>query len=245
MKLRVGRPRIENIDNYYLLPNRRELVARRSQRLKSSREKIKKLAGIKNIFNSDKSILMVGITGSLAMLSASEKSDIDLMLITKKGMLWSSRLKNLLMFKKKGIPLRRANDKLEKDKLCLNIWMDEANLKLEQTRRNPYTAHEIAQIIPLVNKQNTFERLIYENAWVREYWPNAVVSSKQQVQSKANKKFEPLGASIEGLARGVQYLYMKPKHSIETIEKGRAFFHPRDFSKIIKSELANRGVVYD
>ena len=245
MKLRVGRPRVDLVDNYYCLLNKHELVTLRNEKQKSSRDKIKTLSKVKEIFESDKSVLMVGITGSLAMLSASEKSDIDLMLVTKQGKLWSSRLKTLLNFKRQGIPIRRAKEKYEKDKLCLNIWMDESNLKLEKKRQDPYTAHEIAQIIPLVNKQNTFERLLYENSWTRDYWPNAVVSSKQQVQSNANKKLDPLSASIEGLARGVQYLYMKPKHSIETIEKGRAFFHPRDFSKIIKSELANRGVVYD
>src|SRR3989344_7124283 len=107
MKLRVGRPRVDLVDNYYCLLNKHELVTLRNEKQKSSRDKIKTLSKVKEIFESDKSVLMVGITGSLAMLSASEKSDIDLMLVTKQGKLWSSRLKTLLNFKRQGIPIRR------------------------------------------------------------------------------------------------------------------------------------------
>ncbi|HKC04455.1 MAG TPA: nucleotidyltransferase domain-containing protein [Patescibacteria group bacterium] len=179
-------------------------------------------------------VKMVAVTGSLAMKNASDESDIDLMIITKKGTLWTTRMVVYFLLSLFGIKRRSPNDKDEKDKLCINMWLDESNLTWHD--RNIYSAHEIAQIIPLVNKDKTYEKFMYKNKWLLDYWPNAVrvQSTKYKVQSK-----NFLTSSLESLAFRIQYKYMKSKLTRETVSKTRALFHPQDWGKVVLDRLSS------
>jgi D-beta-D-heptose 7-phosphate kinase/D-beta-D-heptose 1-phosphate adenosyltransferase len=175
-------PGIEYKRGYFYLRSRDKLISKRLVRDKISEEKMKLARKYGLIIKYIPSVKMVAITGALAMGNASEDSDIDLMIITSKRALWTTRLIIWSLLKTLGFPLRRPGDKHEKDKLCLNIWLDESDLLWQKKDRNIFTAHEIAQIVPLVNKDNSYESFISKNKWVGDYWPNAVsISSKKQV----------------------------------------------------------------
>ena len=176
---------------------------------------------------------MVAVTGSLAMKSSEIDSDIDLFIITQKGTLWVTRGLSLLTLKLLGIKTRKFNDSDQKDKICSNMWMDESDLMWKNKDRNSYTAHEIAQIIPLVNRDKTYERFLEKNKWVLNYWPNAVRIKK--IRPSEVKK-SPL-ALIENLAFKMQYLYMKSKVTREIVTPTRALFHPQDWGKFVIDRL--------
>ena len=114
-------------------------------------------------------VKMIGITGSLAMQNSTEDSDIDLMIVTKKGTLWLSRLLSYFVLCTMHYVLRRPNDRNQRDALCLNMWLDESDLIWKKSDRNIYTAHEIAQIVPLVNKDKTYEKFLYQNKWILDF----------------------------------------------------------------------------
>lgn len=182
-------------------------------------------------------IKFVGITGALAMENADDASDIDLIIITQTGTLWTSRALALLSLKAIGFPVRRYQDKDQKDKLCLNMWLDEAVLAWPKKDRNVYTAHEIAQIVPLVNKAKAYERFIFANKWAKEYWPNAV---KVQIpKSKITHSSKFLNLFVEPLARKLQLWYMKGKITREVVGSKRAIFHPQDWGKLVLSKLTS------
>lgn len=178
-------------------------------------------------------VKMVGVTGSLSMMNAGEGSDIDLMIVTQAGGLWTTRILATALLKICGFRIRRAGDKNEKDKLCLNIWMDEGDLKMGT--RNIYTAHEIVQVVPMVNKGGTYERFLEENDWVREWWPNA--ARVQSTERKAHSMnfvctmFCGLCTGFEGFAFKLQYRFMKKKITRETVSRTRALFHPFDWGE--------------
>lgn len=151
---------VNSKNGYYFLKGRESIVRQRIKRQKYSEKKLKIAhKAIKTLIKIP-TIKMIGITGSVAMLSAKKESDIDFLIITSKGWLWTTRLLTYALLNIFSLPYRNAGDKEEEDKLCLNMWIDETDLIFKQ--RNLYTAHEIAQILPIANKDNTYERFIWQ-----------------------------------------------------------------------------------
>jgi len=229
-------PPTEEKDGYYFLKRGGGNVKRRLAKEKTSSGKLKILEGHKKFFSLVPSIKFVGITGSLAMNSASSASDIDLILITKTRTMWSSRFLLLLLLKIFSVPVRRAGIKKKKDMLCLNMWFDESDLIWPKSERNIFTAHEIAQIVPLINKDFSYERLISKNGWIFDYWPASVEVEKSEIKTK--KKLN--GGFIEKLMYWSQKLYMKGKITYERVTPTRAFFHPRNLSEEVLLKLRKK-----
>lgn len=241
---------ISSKDGFYFVKGKNNLVAKRLVRSKISDKKLILAQKYVWLMHLIPTIKTVAVTGALAMKNADEDSDIDLMIISKKGCLWTSRLIVLVLFNLLRFPLRRYGKKKQKDKLCLNIWLDESDLVWK--KRNIYTAHEIVQVVPLVNKNNTYEKFIKENCWAKKYWPNAVeICSKQHVvdsKENASKKliYSMLHATyyilqgIEAIAFKLQYHYMLKKITRETITPTRALFHPYDWSKVVTKRWGER-----
>ncbi|MDP1710084.1 MAG: hypothetical protein Q8L28_00490 [bacterium] len=234
---------IVNKSGYFFVKGREDEINKRISRKKTSAKKMKIAKRASKIISRVPTVKMVAVTGSLAMMNAGINSDIDLMIITKRGTLWTSRAFVYLLICLFDIKLRRPNELAQKDKLCLNIWIDESDLNWSKADRNVYTAHEIAQIVPLVNKNNTYERFLYQNRWILKFWPNAVGIRNQESGSK-NLKYEsmihdsfPLIQLLEKLAFWFQYQYMRSKLTRETVTKTRALFHPQDWGKIVLSRF--------
>lgn len=243
LKLRKARPKVCEVNGYYVISGKEKLVTRRLTNEFHSKSKIKILSFAKPIFEEDNNILMVGITGSLAMSSAGSNSDIDLMIVTQEGAMWKSRLQTLLALRRNKIKVRSSGDSSERDKLCLNMWLDSGNLKVEESLRNPYTAHEVAQVVPLVNKNNIYEEFIAVNRWVGEYWPKAV-SVKNYTKPLPKAKPSTKDVVLEKLAYIAQKAYMSRKKTREVVGQNRAWFHPYDWSRRALAELESRGVTF-
>ena len=221
--------KIVSKNGFYFLLGKEKIIKKRLSNQKFSKKKIQIARDAAEVLVKIPTIKMVSLTGSLAMSNASEDSDIDLMLITSSGSLWTTRLIAYLLLSLSGFTLRRAGDKDEKDKLCLNMWLDENDILFK--KRNLFNAHEIAQIVPLVNKEKTYQRFIWENRWITNYWPKAVlIQNTKQETKKSGLIFEPL-------AYWLQKTYMKKKITRETITPTRALFHPIDWSARLENRL--------
>jgi len=230
-------------NGFYFLKGREEIVKKRLRREKYSKKKLKIAKHNTCYLSLVPSVLFVGITGALAMNNASKNSDIDLFIITKKNSLWLTRLAILVILVIRGIPFRRAGRREERDKLCLNMWLDEGNLSWPKNDRNIYTSHEIAQIKPLINKNRIYEKFLFKNKWVLDFWPKAVqIRSMQYVASSRQKfilhsTFYMLRSVVEKLAFKLQYLYMKSKITREVVTPTCAIFHPNDWGKRVLKKL--------
>ncbi|MFI5240975.1 MAG: nucleotidyltransferase domain-containing protein [Microgenomates group bacterium] len=218
---------------FYFVEGKEGSVYKRLLRNRVSEKKIQIAKKVSKILSLIPLIKMVGITGSLAMKNADENGDIDLLVVTKKGSLWTTRAIVLTLFKLLNVPTRRFGDKNQKDKICLNMWMDESDLIWKSYDRNSYTAHEIAQIIPIVNKNKTFEHFLDKNRWILNFWPKAVRIKNSRVL-KEQRSFLHF---LESFLFQLQYSYMKKKISREVVKKTRAFFHPQNWSKFVVGRL--------
>ena len=176
---------ILNKRGYYFMEGREGLIYKRILRKRISAKKMKMARKISKILSFVPGIKMIGITGSLAMENSAEEGDIDLMMVARRGNLWTTRLTVYLLINLLGIQKRSPKDKTQKDKACLNMWFDESDLVWSEKNRNMYTAHEIAQIIPLVNKDKTYEKFLFENRWILSFWPKAV--KIKQIKNKVTK----------------------------------------------------------
>lgn len=207
----------------------------RLQREKFSKRKMSFAKKVSNILGRIPPVKFIGITGALAMMNAGKESDIDLMIITKNGRLWTTRLICYFVTLLLGFKTRRPKSKFEKDRLCLNMWLDESDLVWNKKDRNIYTAHEIAQVIPLVNKDKTYEKFLNSNKWILDYWPNSV-----KIASKATETLSSSQSGfIERILFRLQYLYMKPKITREVVTKTRAIFHPNNWGKQVQDKLTS------
>ncbi|MDP3917918.1 MAG: nucleotidyltransferase domain-containing protein [Candidatus Woesebacteria bacterium] len=211
----------------------------RLQREKYSQAKLLLATKAAEIISKIPTVKFIGITGALAMNNANKDSDVDLMIITKSGLLWTTRLFVYLLICLFGIQTRKPRVKNERDALCLNMWMDEADLIWDKKDRNIYTAHEIAQIVPLVNKSNAYEKFLRCNRWILNYWPRAVKILRYKdikLKVKTQKNFITF---FEILAFNLQYQYMKSKITREIVTPTRAIFHPNDWGKIVLDKLSS------
>lgn len=222
-------------NGYYFLGGREGLVYKRILKGRIAEKKLEIAKKAAKIIGFIPTIKMIGVTGSLAMKNSNEEGDIDLIIVTKSGKLWTSRLIVYMLTKLFGIKTRVQGDKNQKDRLCLNIWMDERDLKWKRSDRNIYTAHEIAQIITLVNKDNTFEKFIWENSWILEFWPKAIPVEKPknyETNNKTNKR-----GIVERFTYWLQYSYMKGNITREVVTQTRALFHPHDWGGVVLKRL--------
>lgn len=101
---------------------------------------------------------MVAVSGSLAVGAARDGDDIDLFIVTDDGRLWLTRALAVALVRAAPGPT-----------LCPNYLVSVSNLEMES--RDLYTAHELAQLVPIAGA-STYAALMERNRWYREYLPN-------------------------------------------------------------------------
>ena len=241
----------------------RFMISFRLRRQKISAEKmiIAKLAS--NAISMIPWVKMIAVTGALAMENADKNDDIDLMVVTSKNCLWIVRpLATLLvsLFFKRRYPLpnaetnppadawsvsdwRAGNQKpiTNNNTICLNLWLDESALEIPVDQRNLYTAHELAQMKPVVNKNGTYEKMMWANRWGGKYLANVWGRLKGRQVDRLKKSslsaFQPFSllSLLNLLAFNLQFRYMKSKMTNERVSLHSAFFHPGNRTDTILS----------
>ena len=152
-----------NVENYYTLRGREEIVGIRKRRAEVGNRLWPKAVHYGRLIASLPFVRMVAVTGSLAMKNADEGKDIDYMIVTAPNHLWTCRALALLV-------ARLA--KLEGVKLCPNYLITTNGLELNE--RSLYVAHELAQMIPLSGME-IYDEMRRLNDWMLDYLPNSLM----------------------------------------------------------------------
>jgi hypothetical protein len=129
----------------------------------------------------------IAISGSLSKYHVTDDADIDYFIITKANRLWIAR--SFLHFFKKLTFISG-----HQHYYCMNYFVDTRALSLEQ--RNPYTAIELATLIPVYNRK-LVENLMRENQWISDFLPNH--PGLENFDYLIDKKKGPLKSFFEGL----------------------------------------------
>lgn len=227
---------------YYFLTGRQSIVALRQKRALISAQKLSRAQTVARKLSHLPFVLGIFITGNLSMHNANTSDDIDFLILTQAYRLWSTRLLVTLYLEILGI--RRRPSRLHPgvndfaDQICANMYLDETALTLPRSKRNLYTAHEVAQVLPLINKNQIYDRFLSANSWISQYLPNIFIKPVNQSTS------QPVNSSrVESLAFRLQRAYMSRRITRETITPHAAFFHPRPTSQhvlpLYRSRLAH------
>jgi hypothetical protein len=127
-------------------------------------------------------VRMLAVTGALAVNNISDTPDIDLLVLAKPGRVWICR-RFLVML------VRYA--RLRGDELCPNYILSTAEMSLSQ--RDFFTAHELAQMVPVFGKTLYFA-MLRANDWTLEYLPRAydhIPLAHDSVHSKRMRARQP------------------------------------------------------
>jgi hypothetical protein len=224
--------RIQSNSDYYFLPKRQKIVKLRKKRERWSASKIEIAKKVVIALRRLPWIKLIGITGSLAVNNSDENDDIDLFFITSDNRLWLTRGLVVLSLKLKGI--YRQSGKIQ-DMICPNMFISKSKMEIQP--KNLYLAHEICQLVPVFDRDNTYLKFLRANSWVGEYLPNALEMLKNADQyadkrrkigfSVVQRKIQRSSA-IESLAMKIQLFYMRNHRTTEVVNKNVIRFHPND-----------------
>jgi hypothetical protein len=185
-------------------------------------------------------IRFLGVSGGLAVKNVSEQDDIDIFIITFPRTVWVTRLLVLTVLQFMG--LRRSRNKLAAaNKICVNMIIDRRSLAFSSERHDVYTAREIAQVFPLLDRAQTWALLYQQNNWLYSFLPNTLKRT-DNTQSKIHVidlacMFLTVG---EPIARFFQLLYMKRTKTTEIANKTFAAFHPHDYRLWVREALQKK-----
>lgn len=145
---------------YYALAGREAAIDTRRERARNAKDFWPRAVHYGRRISNLPFVRMVAVTGGLAMDNMAD-GDIDYLIVTEPDRLWLCRA--LIVAVVRMAALRGTE-------LCPNYFLSERALAL--TERNLFTAHEVAQMVPLAGLA-CYQQLRDLNGWTYAYLPNA------------------------------------------------------------------------
>ena len=113
-------------------------------------------------------VRMIGVTGSLALNNTCRESDLDLLIIVKRGRIWTARFFILLVTQLTG-RRRKHWDREAPDKICLNHYITDDAMIMSPDIHSLYTAVLYNLTVPLTGRE-TYQLWRDENgAWMKRW----------------------------------------------------------------------------
>lgn len=217
---------LQELDGYVFLRGRDHLIHKRLERKKANEEKLHRAKKVAQFLGKIPTISAVFLTGGVAVGNAQKNDDIDFMIITKPGWLWTTRFVVVILSKLLGTythkrVLRSESTQYDANTWCLNLWLDETALEVPKDQRNIYTAHEVIQAVPLFDRTGIADVFLSKNRWITDYIACRIFPRKNLPNSKKISK-----TFIEDFCFWMQFHYMKHSMTHEKISRSYAFFHP-------------------
>lgn len=167
----VDQKQISVSGKLFFFKGRKKIVAVRNRRAKAADNKMRIAHRVAWWLKFIPTVRMIAITGALAMRNSEKDDDIDLLIVTAKKRLWLTRLLATFLVELVA-ERRRPNDRKFRDKICLNMFLDEENLVIPRAERNLFSSHEVCQLKPIWDRGNIYKRFIKENKWTTQYLAN-------------------------------------------------------------------------
>jgi hypothetical protein len=154
--------RLGSVPPFWFLAGREHLVGLRREREAFSQSLWQQARRYGYLIAAIPFVRMVSITGSLAMNNVSSpQDDIDLLIVVAENRVWLARGLAILI-----VHLARRFGV----EICPNYVIAEHRLELGEP--SLFTAHEMAQLVP-IHGLETYHRLLESNAWLTRFLPNA------------------------------------------------------------------------
>jgi hypothetical protein len=147
-------------NGYYTLTDRDQLVEQRCRRAAASAQLWPRARHYGAQIAALPFVRMVAVTGALAVNNATVGDDVDYLVVTEPGRLWLARAFTILLVKRSA---------RQGDLICPNYFLTVDALALQE--RDLFTAHELAQMVPLAG-YGIYRQMLAQNSWARDFLPN-------------------------------------------------------------------------
>lgn len=155
---------------YYAFADRPNLIEERLQRLQINSEKVKRAKRWARWIVRLPYIRGIFAYGSLATGNTKEDSDLDILVVTAPGRIFTARF--LVTWFTELFGVRRTRSEI-RDRICLNHYVTENALALPESYRNLPTAWLWARMFPLATRRTRLgTQFSQQNAWVGEWFLN-------------------------------------------------------------------------
>ncbi len=170
LQMLVKEDRIGSDRGFYFLQGRDCLVDVRLSHGKVSVERLKRVRSLVFWMRFFPFVRMIGVTGSLAMEQSDASSDWDLLIVLKKGRIFTGRVIVTVMLHIFG---KRRHRKKTKNRACLNYWITDDSLEIGL--KDVYSAHEYRFLLPFFGWE-TYRKFEIANRWIVRYEPQFSLS---------------------------------------------------------------------
>ena len=183
------------------LPGREEVLAIHAERVARAETMWSQAISWGRALGSLPFVRAVAVTGGLACDSVADHDDIDYLIVTEPGRLWTARLCTVVLV--------HVGRRFDVD-VCPNYLVAEDALPLDE--RTSYSARELAQMVDITGS-DTLTRMREENRWFLDHLPNA------SIDGVADRRTAP---RLRWLQRGIESVVRtKPFDRLETWEMRR------------------------
>ena len=176
-------------NGFYFLNGRQKIIKERIERQKMADQKWKKARRVIKFLQMIPFIRLVAVSGSLAMNNTKDESDIDLLIVTQKGRIWTCRgLITLFLH----LICQHRHGNLTKDRFCLNHYLTDQSLKIPF--KSLYNAQTYAHLVPIleVEQSDLYNRFQKDNDWIKNYLFSYPMSRRGYLRKISSSKFLPL-----------------------------------------------------
>lgn len=145
------------------------------------------------------------LNGSLAQGKAKETSDIDLLIITKSGRLWTARFLVLMCLTIFGLKRSKDHNKSHAGKICANYFLSENFLKIPTGRgrqMDNYCADNYNHSILLAGDEKIFNNFFDVN---KDLFINAIPNSRASLLLSDSPPAERFSPCPRGSKRGWEW----------------------------------------
>jgi hypothetical protein len=181
-------------------------------------------------------VKMIAVINSLSYNNSREDSDIDILIIAKKGRLWMARALTVLLLEIIG---QNKNQWYQAGKFCLGFAFDESRLDIEKIKfKNDIDfTYWLANLTPVYDR-GIYQDFIKVNSWIHQELPNWQ-EKKLKIQSSKCKIMEKLligkfGDALEKWLAKIQIakIWQEPKNKRQgasvIADPGMMKLHPYD-----------------
>lgn len=186
----------------------RGLALERRERFLDATRKFKKLCRAMRYVSLVPGVTAVGAGNTLAWWNTRPDSDIDLLVVTRPGMLWIARLLVVTPFALLG----KRPGAAAVDPFCFSFFVSEDAIGFSSLRldgNDPYFAYWTRSLVPVIDRGGIFDRIAVENGWVRGALKNGWASDRVPgsgpcARHRSRSARSLIASTCERIARAIQ-----------------------------------------
>lgn len=169
--------RLEERDGMFLIRGRGEIVEVRRERYLLAERKFRRLQRVMRILGAMPFVRAVAVCNTLAYANARDESDLDLLVITAPGHIWTARMFATGIATVLGWRPTRTR---MRDTICLSFYLSSDAFDLRRLALSDddlYFRYWLDQLVPVAGDSELIGVLRESNGWYRERLPNAFGTS--------------------------------------------------------------------